>query len=794
MKSCQHLATLVAALIVVLPIDAQSKHALTIGVETYDPGMFENLRFAEDDAIRIGLALKRTGYETDVMVSTASSARMRPSLASNIWKAIRAKVDACGPADTLVVSLSGHGVQFKDEQPLPTGVKETYFCPETADLGDKSTLVPISKVMELVNGCAAKQKLLLIDSCRDEVISQAGKSKSAGKRIEVETVHESRRSVPGGMSVIFSCQSEEVSWEAKELGHSVFSHFVAEYIDGNADDRFYDQRNIMLDGLVFYVRKKTNDYVFEHNLSSQGQYPVAHGTGANWSLGKPPTLSFETAWDTDEVKQAEKALRALRSDRYKRSIDKRPPIANYETKVEDLRDRLQRALVKNRPATLAWDFETGTSMASSPVVAEGRVFVPTNNTHYWNNDFKHEDYGVLLCLDEQTGDLRWKLLREKLEVGRVNDWPEQGIYSRAAVEQDRLWIITNRCELMCLDIDGFQDGTNDGVYQRELRAKSQDADILWSLDMIDQLGVFPHNKAVGDPVILGDLVIVPTSNGVDESHVNLPSPRAPSIIAANKNTGELVWDWTPEHVIRHGSWSSPITAEVNGKMQVIYGCGDGWLYGLDANTGERIWKADLNPKDAKFQIGGQGDWTSIIAKPLLYENSVIIGTGDDPEHGEGRANLWRIDITKTGDVSAEIGESGRRGRFNPNSAVIWNKTGKVEFDGSGKGFERSMSTAVIHEDCLYTACLAGVVQCIDVETGEPHWGYDLLSAAWGSPVLVNGQIVMCDEDGNVRVFDASKHFTEPTESYLDTSIYATPVVTDDAVYISTRRRLYKFRR
>ena len=70
----------------------------------------------------------------------------------------------------------------------------------------------------------------------------------------------------------------------------------------------------------------------------------------------------------------------------------------------------------------------------------------------------------------------------------------------------------------------------------------KDADVIWAFDMMEEVGSYPHNLANSSPVIFGDLIFVSTSNGQDESHVNIPSPKAPSIIALNKNTGKLVWE------------------------------------------------------------------------------------------------------------------------------------------------------------------------------------------------------------------------------------------------------------
>ena len=60
--------------------------------------------------------------------------------------------------------------------------------------------------------------------------------------------------------------------------------------------------------------------------------------------------------------------------------------------------------------------------------------------------------------------------------------------------------------------------------------------------MIKELGVFPHNMSASSPNIDGDLVFIVTGNGVDESHIVIPAPDAPSFIAVNKTTGEVVWD------------------------------------------------------------------------------------------------------------------------------------------------------------------------------------------------------------------------------------------------------------
>ena len=100
--------------------------------------------------------------------------------------------------------------------------------------------------------------------------------------------------------------------------------------------------------------------------------------------------------------------------------------------------------------------------------------------------------------------------------------------------------------------------------------------------MMSKLKVSQHNMCSCSVALVGDILLVNTSNGLDESHINLPSPNAPSFIALDRNTGELLWaDKSPGANILHGQWSSPTIAEFNGQTQVIFAGGDGWVYSFD---------------------------------------------------------------------------------------------------------------------------------------------------------------------------------------------------------------------
>src|SRR5436190_1014393 len=203
-----------------------------------------------------------------------------------------------------------------------------------------------------------------------------------------------------------------------------------------------------------------------------------------------------------------------------------------------------------------WIAQLGSQTYGNAAVSGGTIFVGTNNEGVRDPKITG-DKGVLMAFRESNGEFLWQMVHDKLVAGRVNDWPYQGIASSPIVEGDRVYYVSNRAELMCLDTQGFRDKENDGPVTDEKLTGEFSGDVVWRFDMMEEVGSLPHNLANSSPVIYGDLIFVSTSNGQDESHVNIPSPKAPAIIAINKKTGKLVWeDNSVTEKILHGQRSS----------------------------------------------------------------------------------------------------------------------------------------------------------------------------------------------------------------------------------------------
>ncbi|BDC51278.1 hypothetical protein F183_A35940 [Bryobacterales bacterium F-183] len=401
----------------------------------------------------------------------------------------------------------------------------------------------------------------------------------------------------------------------------------------------------------------------------------------------------------------------------------------------------------NTKANVKWMATLGSQTYGNPVVAAGKVFVGTNNEGL-RNPKEGGDRGVLMAFRESDGQFLWQQANPKLPAGRVNDWPFQGVCASPLVEGEILYYVNNRGELQALDVNGDGKGG---------------AKVIWKLDMIEELGSHPHNMSNSSVTSWGDLLYLSTSNGQDESHVNIPSPKAPAIIAVNKKTGKVVWE--QNHVgnrILHGQWSSPAVAKIGDVVQAVMGEGDGWVRGYDAEKGTKLWEFDMNPKDSVWPKTRN----EVISTPVIYNNVVYIANGQDPEHGEGVGHLYAIDATKRGDITK--------------SGQIWH------YDK----IRRSISTGAIHDGILYYADFSGFLHALDIKTGQAYWTHDMLAAIWGSPMVINGSVYLGDEDGDVAVLKAGKEKKLLGEYNMGSSVYSTPVPANGVLFIANRNQLW----
>jgi HEAT repeat protein/outer membrane protein assembly factor BamB len=414
---------------------------------------------------------------------------------------------------------------------------------------------------------------------------------------------------------------------------------------------------------------------------------------------------------------------------------------------------------------IVWSVELGNETYGRPVVAGDAVYVGTDNARHMNPAIQ-EEAGVLLAFRAKDGKFLWQDVAPRVERG-LREFLLPSTTSTPYVEGNRLYYVTAECQLRSLNTQGFRDGENNGPYRDEAFQDNASADIVWELDMCG-LGVFPHEACNSEVLPVGDLLIVSTSNGQNEGHTRVPSPRAPSLIAVDKRSGEVVWRAIgPGEQVLHGQWSSPVAANVNGRIQVLYGGGDGWLRSYDAASGQEIWRFDGNPKDVRFlPRPGVLSRSSIIASPVFADGRIFVAMGLSPGHLNGPSLIHAISPDGQGDVTE--------------SRLLW----------TSREVGRVVGTPIAKDGLLYVGDLGGTIHCLDAATGAHVWKHETNGAIWGSLLLAGDRLYVGNEEGTMTVLRAGRRKQLLGQIEMNAPLYSSPALIGDALYLTTAKRLY----
>lgn len=447
------------------------------------------------------------------------------------------------------------------------------------------------------------------------------------------------------------------------------------------------------------------------------------------------------------------------------------------------------------PATgenVKWVVPLGTETYATPIVAGGRVFIGTNNEN--PRDPRHQgDRGILLCLNESDGSLCWQLIAPKLADDRYKDWPEAGMVSPPTVDGERVYMITNRNEVVCLDLHGLADG-NDGPYQDEARHAAPpgtepvelgktDADILWLYDIPSEIGLFPHDSAHCSPLIHGRFMYVNTNSGLKGSHQELRMPEAPSLIVFDKMTGRLLAQ-DDEGIgprIFHSTWSSPALGRVNGRTVIFFCGGDGVCYAFEPLESvppcgtvaklKRIWRYDCDPTAPKENVheyirNRKVSPSNIKSMPVFHNNRVYVTVGGDIWWGKEQAWLKCIDATRTGDIT--------------DSGGLWSYPVQ----------RHCCSTPSIWNGLVFVADCGRNVHCVDTETGKPYWTHQCDGDMWASTLVADGKVYIGTRRRDFWILAADKEKKVLSSVKLDSAIVGSPVAANGVVYVATMKKLY----
>ena len=447
------------------------------------------------------------------------------------------------------------------------------------------------------------------------------------------------------------------------------------------------------------------------------------------------------------------------------------------------------------PATgrnIKWVARLGNETHGTPVVAGGRVLVGTNNDV--PRDPRHQgDRGVLMCFDEKDGQFLWQLIVPKIGGDVFQDWPSGGLCSPPTVEGDRVYVLSNRADVLCLDLKGQANG-NDGPFQDEgklmapkgasaMEVTKIDADVLWLFDLVSGAGIYTHDAAHTSILIDGPFLYLNTGNGVDNTHRKIRKPDAPALVVLDKATGRLLAR-DDEHLgprTVHCTWSSPALGEVNGRRLIFLGGPDGVVYAFEPlqaapPPGEVaklkcVWRFDCDPTSPKENVhlymGNRRESASNIkSMPVFYKNRVYVTVGGDVWWGKNQAWLKCIDAAKTGDITS--------------GGELWSYPLKMH----------CCSTPAIANGMVFAVDCGRTIHGVDAETGRPYWTQETKGDFWASPLVADGKLYVGTKRGDFWILAAEKDKKVLSTIQMDSHMSSSPVVANGVLYITTQTRLY----
>jgi len=354
----------------------------------------------------------------------------------------------------------------------------------------------------------------------------------------------------------------------------------------------------------------------------------------------------------------------------------------------------------------AWKFQTGANVNGTPAVANGAVYVLSLD-------------GNAYALDEHTGKQLWKF--QTAGESRLN---VAGIYGLAPSRE----VIPDVWDFFLSSpaVDGglvyFGSGDHN-VYALEaatgkLRWKFQAGDVVHS-----------------SPAIANGVLYIGCWDGV--------------MYALKANTGELVWKYATSVDATHFMQGLPGSAAVADGI-VVFGSRDNNIYALDANTGKELWR----------QSNG-GSW--VIASPAIKDGVVYITTSDSVKLRalQLKTGTQLFDMTyKTYSFSSPA-LAGGHAYFGSFDGIVW------DADLSSRQLQDGFHVAarVTHKELLKEdghlndSAIYGPLG----PDGRPNNTIDAnivgmdrllqLGAILSSPAVANGVVYVASADGSVYALD-----------------------------------------
>ena len=334
----------------------------------------------------------------------------------------------------------------------------------------------------------------------------------------------------------------------------------------------------------------------------------------------------------------------------------------------------------------------------------------------------------LLCIDAKSGKQIWR------HDFPLTPFPRHKFNSYAsstpAVDAQRVYVVWNETDHFFL---AALDHAGKPVWQRDFGP------------FVSQHGCGISPVVYKDKVFLGneqdDQKLVPEHKKSGESF----------IVAVDAMTGKTVWKTPRESAVV--AYSTPCIYEPkNASAELIFNSQGHGIYAVEPDSGKILW--EYNKAFDKRSV----------SSPII-DGDIILGSC-----GSGGGGNF-VSAVKVG---------------NPVSGQ------KPELAWQLKKSAPYVPTGIIKDGLAWLWSDAGVVTCLNPQTGEIHYQERVGGNFFGSPIWVDKRLFCVSTAGELVVLEASKNFNVLHRYPLNELCHTTPAVALGHLFIRTENHLWNF--
>ncbi|MEL7243437.1 MAG: caspase family protein [Cyanobacteria bacterium J06573_2] len=242
--------------------NAEKLWLLLIGVSEYQDEKLSALPYSLADCQGLANTLENTtqGFPRKSVIVHCSQTSQKPLL-SAVRESLRQVIESANEQDTVFFYFSGHGELPKPDPILEPDNQQVILClsdTQTDKLID--TGLSVRKLLEELNNCAARQKLIILDACHSGGFKDYSKLPSSLVKDLQQAAHTQKHEK--GFYALLSCDQNQKSWEFEDLGHGVFTYYLIQGLQGKAAN---NKGEVDVYGLYKFVYHSTLQHIDKLN-------------------------------------------------------------------------------------------------------------------------------------------------------------------------------------------------------------------------------------------------------------------------------------------------------------------------------------------------------------------------------------------------------------------------------------------------------------------------------------------------------------------------------------------------